>query len=67
LSCSGVGPVLGYVNSVRTTVRVSGEDIEARDMDEGEVRWLELRVAVDFLRFRGFVMLNREDEDWDGR
>jgi hypothetical protein len=38
LSCSGVGPVLGYVNSVRTTVCVRGADMEARDIDEGEVR-----------------------------
>lgn len=43
LTCSGVGPVLGYVNSVRTRVCESGAEIELREIIEGEVRlaaWL---------------------------
>lgn len=36
-SCSGVGPALGYVNSVRTAVYVNGAEIEFKDIREGEL------------------------------
>jgi len=47
LSCSGVGPAFGYVNSVRVRVWVSGADMELSEMEEGEVMWLEFIVLMD--------------------
>ena len=37
LSCSGVGPVRGYTKSVRTTVCLSGAEIEVIERADGEV------------------------------
>ena len=37
-SCSGVGPPLGYVSSVFTSVCVSGAEIECRLISDGDVR-----------------------------
>ena len=39
LSCSGVRPALGNVNSVRTRVWVRGAEMDCREIWEGEVMW----------------------------
>ena len=40
--CSGVGPVRGYVNSVRTSVCERGAEIELTEIIDGEVSAGEL-------------------------
>lgn len=51
LTCSAVGPDLGYVNSVRIAVCVRGAEIEWREINDGEVSGLPwLSLVFDIVR-----------------
>ena len=62
LSCSGVGPAFGYVNSVRLRVCVRGAEMELREMVEGEFRRLEATVFVERCRER---VRNMDEARWE--
>lgn len=70
-SCSGVGPDFGYVNSVRTSVCVSGDEMEFSEITEGEFRFaprLFVERVRDTVRNADDEKLNTDpDPEWDGR
>lgn len=66
-NCSGVGPDLGYVNSVRVRVCVRGAEMELREIMEGEVRLFECRVFVDFLRDKRKLEMTEPEPESVGR
>lgn len=55
--CSAVKPPFGYVNSVRMVVCVRGEEIEFREIMEGEFSWLRLEFERLCWRFEMFEWL----------
>jgi hypothetical protein len=62
-TCSGVGPDCGYVNWVRMAVCVSGDEMELREIMEGELRLFNECIAgFDFFRFMGRKLLRIELE-----
>lgn len=72
LSCSGVGPVLGYTKSVRTSVCVKGEDMELIDIVDGLLRFWKFE--LERVRVRDMVrraelerLLNAEPPEREGR
>lgn len=64
LICSGVGPDLGYVNSVRTSVCVRGDEMELTERVEGEFKWGESSRRD---RERDMALNIEPEPDWDGR